>query len=263
MLSINIFNLPLIIAGLIFYFRSSAGKAYRALGWAFIVLYLLFTITNAKPYFLAPAYPFLLSGGAVICEQAWRKWLKRTYVIALSLSGLLFAPMALPMLPPATFEHTYSVLTAAGNGGAGQHSGGIFPQYLGDRFGWEEMAQTLARATQQLPAGQRAQACIYASNYGEASALTFYRATYHLPPVISGHNNYYLWGPGQCSGTVLITIGEAPSFLQQEWSSVKTVDTYRCHYCIAAEDQLPVTICTQPKFSGSLSHIWSRLKFFG
>ena len=29
-----------------------------------------------------------------------------------------------------------------------------------------------------------------------------------LPEAISGHNNYYIWGPGSCTGQVLITIGD-------------------------------------------------------
>jgi len=63
--TLNPLNLPLSIAGLVFYFRAPEGKPYRALGWAYVVLYALFTLTHAKSYFLAPAYPMLFAAGAV------------------------------------------------------------------------------------------------------------------------------------------------------------------------------------------------------
>jgi hypothetical protein len=257
-------NVPLMIAGLLFYFRSEAGKPYRALGWAFVVLSMLFTVINAKPYFLAPAYPMLLAAGAVTFERVIRRvWLKRVYVVALALNGLLMAPLAMPILPPQVFAGTYGALTVLGNGGAGQHTSGVFPQYLGDRFGWEEMATTMGSVYERLPPTERAQACIYAGNYGEASALSFFGPADHLPPVISGHNNYYLWGPGRCSGAVLIVIGVSQGSLQQGWRSVEQAGINTCSYCMSGEDELPIYVCTQPAFSGSLQHIWYKFKYLG
>ena len=58
---------------------------------------------------------------------------------------------------------------------------GVFPQYLGDRFGWPEMAATLSRAYHQLPAAEQAQTCIFTVNYGEAAALNFYAKKYEPP----------------------------------------------------------------------------------
>ena len=264
LLIVTVLNVPLIIAGLLFYFHSEAGRPYRALGWAFVALYVLFTVINAKPYFLASAYPMLLAAGAVMFERIMRRrWIKRAYVVALALNGLLMAPLAMPILPPQAFVRTYGVFTGLGNGGAGQHVGGVFPQYLGDRFGWEEMTATMARVYQQLPQDEQAQVCIYTANYGEASALSFFGPTYHLPPVISGHNNYYLWGPGRCTGAVLIVIGISRDYLQQGWSSVEQAAINTCTYCMAGEDNLPIYVCTQPKFSGSLAQIWYKFKYFG
>ena len=42
-LTMNPLTLPLTIAGLVYYFRTREGKPYRALGWAFVILYVLFT----------------------------------------------------------------------------------------------------------------------------------------------------------------------------------------------------------------------------
>lgn len=263
-LSINPLNLPLVVAALYFYLRTAAGKPYRALGWLYVVLYALFTLLNAKAYVLTPVYPLMYAGGAVALERAiqrrrWR-WITPVYPAALLVSGLFFAPLAMPVLPPATFARDYGFMTSLGNGGAGQQNAGVFPQYLGDRFGWDTMTATVAGVYNRLPAGERAQACVFTANYGEAGAISLLGASDHLPPVISGHNNYYLWGPGRCTGTVLITVGVSPSDLQQAYASVALAGTITCRYCMGDENDLPVYVCTSPK--ASIRDLWPRTKHF-
>ena len=57
-----------------------------------------------------------------------------------------------------------------------------------------------------VAAGKRAQAAIVASNYGEAAAIDFFGGRYGLPPALSGHNNYWLWGWRNYSGNVVIDV---------------------------------------------------------
>jgi hypothetical protein len=263
-ITMNPLTLPLSVAGLFFYFRVPAGKPYRMLGWAFVFLYVLLTLIHAKPYFLSPAYPMLFAGGALVVERAvqqarWR-WVTPVYVPALALSGLLLAPLAMPVLPPAAFVAHYGFLSGTGNAGAGQRGVAAFPQYLGDRFGWDTMAKTVASVYQALPASERAQACVFTDNYGEASALQLYSARYHLPPVISGHNNYYLWGPGSCTGQVVITVGLTQGDNLQSFDSVVLATTNTCAYCMPDESGAPIYVCTHPK--GSVHAVWQRVKHY-
>ncbi len=264
-LSANPFTLPLTIAGLVFYLRRPAGRPYRALGWAFVALYVLFTIMNAKSYFLLPAYPMLFAAGAFQLEgalrrRAWR-WARAVLPALLTLSGILLAPLAMPVLTPSFFARSYSHLTGAGNSGAGQSTVSVFPQYLGDRFGWPALAATMAQAYSKLPADEQAQACIFTGNYGEAGALDLYAKKYGLPPVISGHNNYYLWGPGTCTGAVLLTVGQSRGDVEKSYASVVQVGTTSCRYCIADENDLPIYLGTEPKFNG-VRGIWAQTKHF-
>lgn len=260
-LIMNPLTLPLVIAGLYFYFRTEAGRPYRTLGGVYVVLYVVFTVINAKPYFLAPAYTFLYAGGAVVFEQmARRGWIRPAYLAALALSGLLFAPLTMPLLPPATYVDSYGSLTGLGNSGAGQQTAGRFPQYLGDRFGWDTMTHTIAGVYAALPASERAQACILTVNYGEAGALELLGTRYHLPPVISGHNNYYLWGPRNCTGAVLIAVGYDRSDLSKSFGDVAQAAVVTCQYCVQAENDLPVYICRHPRIS--IQTAWPRAKHF-
>jgi hypothetical protein len=246
-------NLPLVIAGFIFYFRRPEGKPYRALGWLFVVLYVFFTLTRAKSYFLSPAYPILFAGGAIVLGQAFarstaRKYIGATYVTLLFASGIFLGLGLMPVLGPQTYNQYYSWL--AGTSGANQTAdGAVYPQILGDRLGWETMTATIADAYDKLPADQRAQACILTRNYGEASALNFLGPKYGLPLAISGHNNYYLWGPGDCSGQALLTVGYDQADMLKSYDSVRQVATITCKNCQPEENNLPVYLCMRPHVS--------------
>jgi Dolichyl-phosphate-mannose-protein mannosyltransferase len=262
---INPFTVPVAILGVVFFFRGPAGKPYRVFGWAFVFLYVLFTLIQTKSYFLAPAYPPLFAGGALLLERAAESRRGRAFIaplvlVGLALSGILIAPLALPVLPPATFVSDYGFLTGQGNASAGQANQGAFPQYLGDRFGWTDMAATVAHVYQSLPARERAEACIFTSNYGEAGALQLYAAQYHLPPVISGHNSYYLWGPGSCSGAVMITVGVSTSDLAKSYQSISLATTLTCTYCMPTENDLPIYVVQLPKYS--THQVWASVRHY-
>lgn len=264
-LSANPPTLLLTIAGLIFYLRRPEGRPYRALGWAFVVLYLLLTVMNVKPYYFTPVYPMILAGGACLYERivsaARWSWLRPALTIILTLSTILLAPLGMPVLSPAHFDGTYSHLAGSGNSTAGQSRTSVFPQYLGDRFGWTELAATMQQAYRALPPAEQAETCIFTGNYGEAGALNFYANEYGLPPTISGHNNYFIWGPGSCSGAVVLTVGRSRDEVAQSYASVVQVGTTSCTYCMDEENAQPIYLGTQPRFS-SLPDAWKRAKHF-
>ena len=251
-------GLPLAILGLYYFLRTKPGRPYALLGVAFIVLLVVFTFTNAKPYFIMGAYPFVFAAGAVLLER--RRWVSRFYLIGILVVGILLIPLYSPALPPQTFVKYYGGLTGAANGASGQQNAGAFTQYLGDRFGWNTMTNTVAQVYDDLPPQEQSQACILTQNYGEASALTFLGKPLHLPPVISGHNNYYIWGPGSCSGQVLIIIGYYPSDFQGYFRNLTIAGNITCSYCMTSEDNLPVIVAIGPNVSVQGS--WQSLKHF-
>lgn len=263
-LTMNPLTLPLWLAGLYYYFFTQAGKPYRVFGWAFVILYVLFTISRAKLYFLAPAYPMLFAAGSLVVGQfvskARRGWLKPAYISLMVLVALLLAPIAMPIVPPSL----YGRVTAIVGGNAGikveDRSTGALPQQLADRFGWDTMTATAARVYHSLPKDEQAQACILTENYGEAGAIDFYGPQYHLPQAISGHNSYYLWGPGTCTGAVVISIGYSLALLQTAFGSVSQAATITCVYCMPAENNLPVYVCLHLKTS--IQAIWPSIKHY-
>jgi hypothetical protein len=259
----NPFTLPLSITGLYFYLLTREGRPYRALGWTFVVLVFVLAILGAKPYTLAPAYPMLFAAGSVMAGRLGGRvgtFLEPLYVVLLLLSGILLAPLAMPILPPATFSSTYGFMSSTGNAAAGQSEQGIFPQPLGDRFGWETMTQKAARVYDSLPDRERSRACIFTSNYGEASALNFLGGRYDLPPAISGHNSYFLWGPDGCTAEVMITVGVSSEEIGQAYAAVERAATITCRYCMPEENGVPVYVATKPK--APISRLWPQTKHY-
>jgi hypothetical protein len=257
-------TLPLWIAGLIFFF-SKKGETYRPLGWTYLGLLIIFMIQNAKNYFLAPAYPMLFAAGITGAEQsilAGRlNWIKsKTYAACLVIFGLLTAPAAIPMLPLQAHV-AYIRMVGGTNVKSEKFDTGVFPQNFADRFGWEEMAAQMGQVYHSLPAEDQSKACIYTENYGEASAMEFYREKYGLPPIISGHNNYYLWGPGNCTGEVLLFFswGTVPE-LQPAFEKVEQVGVFTCQYCMPFENDSPILLARGIKTP--LQQAWPAVKFF-
>lgn len=258
-------TLPIWTIGLYYYLFSRAGQPYRPLGWIYVVLFVLFVVQNAKFYFLAPAYPMLFAAGGLQIERFVRRrrwdWLKPVYVVILLVGGTVVAPLvAVPALPVETLAKITGV--AGGDAGVEMETRevGQLPQQFADRFGWETMVATVAGVYRDLPPEERAESCIFTSNYGEAGAVDFFGPQYDLPKAISGHNNYYIWGPGDCTGQVIISVGIPLSRLETLFDDVEQVDMSDCEYCMPDEDNLPIYVGRNPK--ATLQEIWPQVKHY-
>jgi hypothetical protein len=243
-------------AGL-WYFFSARGARYRVFGWAYLILFVLFMAIGGKSYFLAPAYPPLFAGGAMLLS-AWRVRFRRwvaVYPVLLAICGMLLAPAVMPVLPPTVFAQVYG---KSGSAGAGDSYG--MPQALADRFGWEQQVALIAQVYHSLPPDEQRVACIFTSNYGEAAALVQFGGRYHLPAPISGHNAFYLWGPHGCTGQVVITINIAPQDAARGFSSVTLAARPSCNACVSFENQAPILILRQPKVPFAV--LWAQVKHY-
>jgi hypothetical protein len=169
----------------------------------------------------------------------------------------VIAPLGLAILPPqATARYAEAF-------GLGSYEEGVtaeLPQYFADRFGWEELTTRVAGVYRQLPPEDQAKAAIFTSNYGEAAAIHFYGCDDGLPEPISGHNHYWLWGPGDWSGEVLIAVNVPPEDLRQFYLSVDQVASTSCHFCVEYKNNAPILIAREPKVP--LEELWSQVKHY-
>jgi len=217
-----------------------------------VIVLVVFIRLEAKDYYLAPIYPVLFAAGAVWCSLRLRRPAFLVPIFAvIGLGGLLIAPLVLPILPPAKYLAYQRALGVEPDRTEVSHTSAM-PQLFSDQMGWEEMTREVARIYHSLPADQRRKTAIYGSNYGEAAAIDFYGPRYGLPPAISGHQNYYLWGPRHYTGESMIVIASRIVRTRPYYSSIAEVGR-RHHPYAMPEENGPVFLV---KTKRPLREIW-------
>jgi hypothetical protein len=237
---------PLWIAGLLSCLFGREGGRWRILGIIYVsVLLLLMLGGRSRASYLSPAYPMLFAAGAIgverLVEARGRRLLKAASFAVPVASGLVLAPFALPVLPVETFIRYQAALGMAPRTEENQRVGPL-PQYYADMHGWEDLAATVARVYASLPEEERARCAIFAENYGEAGAIDLFGRRHGLPKAVSGHNNYWLWGPGPHTGECVIAIGGSEEDERENFREVTLGATYECRYCMPYESGLPIWI---------------------
>lgn len=249
---------PVWLAGLLFLFFSRDGKRYRVLGWAFLVVLSTVMILKGKDYYSAPAYPMLLAAGAVAFERLFRnrRWLKPVTVGILIAGTAPLLPMMIPILPLRTYLNYQEKLGLAPPATEKSHLRSPLPQYYSDDLGWPEMTAAVARVFNSLPPAERAKTAIFCQNYGEAGAIDFFGPKYDLPKAISGHQNYFLWGPRDYTGSTMIVLGDSRTRLDQYFHQVTLAGSFGQPYAL---EHGSIWLCHDPR-GWNLQQIWPRLK---
>lgn len=246
---LNPFSAPLWIAGLVYLFRT---PRHRVLAWTYAVLIVTFIYLEAKDYYVAPIYPVLFAAGAVWLSRRKALWIPQLALIVIA--GFLAAPLALPIFPPARYLAYQRALGIEPQAAEVSHTSEM-PQLFADQFGWEEMVVKVARYYHALPPAEKARTAIYASNYGEAGAIDFYGPKHGLPPAISGHQNYYLWGPRGATGESVILVGDEPD--PAMWQSMREFDRTHHPYAMPEENMV---LYHGRGLKVPLAEVWPRVK---
>jgi 4-amino-4-deoxy-L-arabinose transferase-like glycosyltransferase len=260
----NLFTSPIWIIGLVWLLRD---RPARFLGYAYIILIVMMIALHAKHYYPADAYPILMAAGGVAIE-AWtqRAFALRALIVAATIAaGLFFLPFSLPVLSEtAMLDYTAfasRALHIPRSALATEHGRtAALPEDWADMHGWPELVSTVATIYYALPAAQRDQAVVVASNYGEAAAIDFFGPRYGLPPAISGHNNYWLWGTHGYTGNVIIDVNgdcgvhNFPGLFRNAWLAIRSNPAWVISY----EQNIPISVCTG--ITQPLSQLWPKLR---
>ena len=276
-LLVDPFTAPIWITGLVALFVSLRFKPYRALAWCYLACFTVFFALHGKNYYLAPVYPMLLAAGAVIIESAidgrriegratasfktshrLRAWLEPAIVIVLLASGAHLAPVVVPVFSPNKFIAYMKYLPMKLPVMEHSHARAVLPQWYADQFGWEEIVDETVKAYNQLSPAERPGCGIFAQDYGQAGAIDFLGRPYGLPPALSGHQTYFLWGPRGYSGNCLVVLDESRERLEELFEHVEYVGT-SADNPYALERQIAVYVCRGARF-GTLEKVWPQLK---
>jgi hypothetical protein len=253
---------PVWILGVFAFLFSAKLKPYRFLGWTYLIAFTVFVVLKGKNYYLGPIYPAYMAAGAMVIEsyiaRSHQVWLKPVIVTITLASGAWLAPVVMPVLPVDQFISYMNKLPFEVPRSEHSHMRAILPQHFADEFGWEEIVAAVNQAYAKLAPEERAGCAIMAQNYGQAGAIDFLGRKYGLPPALSGHQTYFLWGPRGYSGNCLIVLDDSRKVLEGLFEHVEYVGK-SAENPYALEREIPVFICRGAKF-GSLAKIWPRLK---
>lgn len=239
---------PVALAGLVWLVRASAAKPWRAIAVAAVVGQVAVFVTGGKPYYSIGTLPIFMAAGGMAVDR----WLARggrfvrgakwtTFAVAAALSALLGAYLTLPILPLADYAKTSLPTTVTDTA---------------EQVGWPELVDQVEGVVASLPADQQAQAVIVTGNYGEASALELMGSG--LPPVYSGHNAYWDWGPPPADRTVVVFVGNIADAWQPYFADCRIATTITNEFGIPNQERgQAISVCS---LNGSWTDAWPHLR---
>ncbi len=253
-------SVPIWLAGLWFFFFHGEGKPYRFLGWAWLLTAVVIMTLDPRVYYLFPAFPALFAGGGVLWERWLARprlaWVKPVYGMLMVAMAALLAPTLIPILPPETYIR-YAAASHLQQPRIENNELGPLPQLFADQFGWQEMAAAVAGVYRGLPSDVQARTAIFGQNYGQAGAIDLFGPRYGLPPAISGHQNYFLWGPRGYTGESMIVLAGRKRVLEEQFASVR-VAAHVTHPYSMPYQHFDVYYCQGLK--QPLAQMWPKLK---
>ena len=253
---------PVWIAGLWRFSVKPGLSELRIFPVAYVTMASIFLVLHGKAYYIEPIYPVLLAGGAVATEN-WLAWwpLQGLALATVAGVGAFGAPLALPVLPPEKYASYAALLGApAGQTATERYRPGVLPTHLAGMLGWREMAAKVSAVYNSLPSDERAHAVFYGRDYGEAAALDVYGPAMNGPPVVAGHNNYYIWGPRGFDGSTVIVLDGDVRPLMQNYRNIKVVGHIDSPFAQTWEAHLPIYVLREPRIP--LKILWPKLKWY-
>ena len=131
---------------------------------------------------------------------------------------------------------------------------------VGDTIGWPQLVSAIAAQDAALARAGQPPTSIFTGAYGEAGALDVLGSGYRLPPVLSGHNTYWMWGPGQASDRTVLVV-DALGQLSPYFTSCRLLATFNPPYHVQNDwTDLQIGVCTGPV--AGWNAIWPHLRHY-
>lgn len=257
----NFLTAPLWITGIIAPFVAKRLAAYRFLSITFVATVAVIFVSHGKAYYFIGLYPTMIALGAAAWSRVWW-WFIAPWALLTVANAWFALPFVLPIMPPEKFKAMIDQMPARFRPQPMERAGIGAPlmQVWSDEFGWRDLAHTVEGVYNGLTPQDRAKATIFAENYGDASAVNVYGSG--LPTAVSGNNQYYLWGPGSQSGSVVIAINVDPEKWKTLCDSARVVTHFGTSpYAMPYEVNRPIVVCRG--MHPPLPQAWLQFKHYG
>jgi hypothetical protein len=258
----NPLTFPVWLTGIVYLFFSRKATPYRLLGWTFAAVFAAFFVLHGKDYYTSPVYPMVLAAGAVALESVTRNrpgiWGRVIFLMLLLAATAAIIPLNLPLLSPNRLVRYVEAFPLKPRASEKAHARAELPHYFAWQFGWPEMVREVARVYHSLPPDEQAKTAIIGNNFAESGAIDLLGPKYGLPKSIGGHQSYWLWGPRNYTGEIMIVLGDQPEALKQWCNKVDVAAQPPNIPYLAAFERHPVLLCRGMK--QNLQQAWPKLK---
>ncbi|TQS39983.1 glycosyltransferase family 39 protein [Cryptosporangium phraense] len=219
------------VTGLVWLFRRAQ---FRALAWAWVVVFAVLLIGGGKGYYDVPLL-LALTGVGSVPVVGWLTGAARraAFASAVVLCACVDAFLMLPLAPASSVPDAVVAINYD----------------AGETIGWPAVVESIEKVT---PPG----AVVLANNYGEAGAV----ARYSGLPVFSGHMSVADFGVPPESASTVVAVGfEDPAYLRRFFGSVERVGSVDVGVDIDNEENgEPIWLCRNRQ--GSWGSIWPQLR---
>lgn len=248
---------PLWLAGAIAPFVDARFAKLRFASIAFALTFVAMLLLHAKDYLVTPLYGSMFAVGGAAAEAWVRSRVARaSYVAAALVVSALVAPLAMPILPEAALVRWQRALHLAPKPTETLRQGEL-PQTFADMHGWRGMTERMTEAVRRLPPDEQRRVVILAHNYGEAGAFEFFGRD--LPPVVTGHNSYYLWSRSVDTDEIIAFNRDVKELAPKCRQAIELGHFY-APWVMPFEDDSAITLCRG--LHPSLAGWWNELKFY-
>jgi 4-amino-4-deoxy-L-arabinose transferase-like glycosyltransferase len=249
LLYLGLVGAALAIAGFVRLWRTRELR-FIAVAVTVVVIYVLAWVPG-KVYYTDGVAAAVLAAGSVATER-WIARTRRPRLLRDTVFAVILATTAaillvdLPIVPVGDVHKLPA---------SSQHSAAV-----GNTVGWPQLVRAVAAQNAARARAGQPPTSIFTGWYAEAAALDVLGSADHLPPVLSGHNAYWMWGPGHASDRTVLVV-DALGWLSPFFASCHLLTTYRAPYQVQ-NDWTPIQIgvCTGP--SASWHTLWPRLKHY-
>jgi hypothetical protein len=230
--------------------RDEVGRSYAI---AYVTLLVVEALAGAKTYYIAGVYFGLFAGGGVWLEERLASGRARLGTKGIAVCMMVGALISLPLTLPALPER--ALATSGWEGGINKD--------LSATVGWKPIVRQLAQVMRSLPAAERDHVVIFTGDYGAAGAVDLYGRSLGLPTAISGHNNYWIWGPrGAPSDGTTIAVNVDRSHLETIFASVEPAGTVATPHGVWTEERgAPIFVCRNQRVPWLAA--WASAKHYG
>jgi Dolichyl-phosphate-mannose-protein mannosyltransferase len=240
---------PVIVAGFVILWRTPELR-FIAITATLVLVYVLAWVPG-KVYYADGIAPAVLAAGALGAERwiarARRPRVRSGLVAGASLVGVaVILPSLLPILPVSDVHDLPA---------SSQQSS------LGDTIGWPQLTRAVAAQDAALTRAGQPPTSIFTGYYAEAGAFDVLGSADHLPPVLSGHNAYWMWGPGPASDRTVLVV-DALGQLRPDFAHCRLLTTYHAPDHVQNDwTGIQIGVCTGPV--ANWRTLWPHLRHYG